>query len=89
MTNHPNRSRVKIPESTPADKKTHGGKRDGAGPPTHSELGEKIMRSYRLAPDVIAILDANRPSGPMIEKLVREYAQRADSAIYTGATDKP
>ena len=66
-------------------KENRGGKREGAGPPTHSNLGEKIMRSYRLAPDVIAILDANRPAGPMIEKLVREYALRNNLTVNTSS----
>lgn len=66
-------------------KETRGGKRDGAGAHTHSKLGEKIMRSYRLAPDVIAILDANRPAGPMIEKLVREYALSNNLTINTSS----
>lgn len=77
MGNHPNRSRVKSPASNQIEKKENrGGKRDGAGAPTHSELGEKIMRSYRLAPDVIKILNDNRPAAPLIEQLVREYAER-------------
>lgn len=64
-----------------ADKKeTRGGKRIGAGPPTQSKSGEKIMRSYRLAPDVIKILNDNRPAAQLIEQLVREYAERLEQA---------
>lgn len=93
MPNHPNRSRAKSPASNQIEKKgNHGGKRTGAGAPTHNDLGKKIKRTYSLSLDVIAILDASRPSSRFIERAVRAYAQQqinlsAPHQSYTALSD--